>query len=68
MVINKSLISSDLFSSSAFQEGWTANGSEVVEASATAVANPNAGNDACVPKDNTALSNKFCFRCAAVSI
>jgi peptidoglycan hydrolase-like protein with peptidoglycan-binding domain len=54
-LINKSLISSDLFSSSAFQEGWTANGSEVVEASATAVANPNAGNDACVPKDNTAL-------------
>ena len=53
--LDKSLISSDLFSSNAFQAGWTANGSEVVEASATAVANPNAGNDACVPKDNTAL-------------
>ena len=54
-LVSKSLISSDLFSNSTFQEGWTANGSEVVEASTTAVANPNAGNDACVPRDNTAL-------------
>ena len=54
-MVSKSLISSDLFSSSIFQDGWTANGSEVVEASSTAVANPNAGNDACVPRDNTAL-------------
>ena len=54
-MVNKSLISSDLFSNSIFQDGWTANGSEVVEASSTAVANPNAGNDACVPRDNTAL-------------
>ena len=54
-MVSKSLISSDLFSNSIFQDGWTANGSEVVEASSTAVANPNAGNDACVPRDNTAL-------------
>jgi len=54
-MVSKSLISSDLFSSSNFQTGWTASGSEVVEASTTAVENPNAGNDACVPKDNTAL-------------
>ena len=54
-MVSKSLISRDLFSNSIFQDGWTANGSEVVEASSTAVANPNAGNDACVPRDNTAL-------------
>ena len=54
-MVGKSLISSDLFASNNFQAGWTANGSEVVEASATAVANPNAGNDACVPRDNTNL-------------
>ena len=54
-MVGKSLISSDLFASNNFQAGWTANGSEVVEASTTAVANPNAGNDACVPRDNTNL-------------
>ena len=54
-MVSKSLISSDTFNSNPFQEGWSANGSEVEDASATAVSNPNAGNDACVPKDNSGL-------------
>ena len=54
-MVSKSLISSDTFNSNPFQEGWSANGSEVEDASATAVSNPNAGNDACVPKDNSSL-------------
>ena len=54
-LVDKSLISSDTFNSNPFQEGWSANGSEVQDASATAVSNPNAGNDACVPKDNSGL-------------
>ena len=54
-LVEKSLVSASVFDSNPFQEGWTANGGEVSEASSTAVSNPNAGNDACVPKDNSAL-------------
>jgi hypothetical protein len=46
-------VSSSVFASNPFQEGWTANGGEVADAGSTAVSNPNAGNDACVPKDNS---------------
>ena len=54
-LVNKSLISSDLFNSNPFQDGWTPNGSEVQDASATAVSNPNADNNSCIPKDNSNL-------------
>jgi len=54
-MVEKSLVSASVFDSNPFQEGWTANGGEVSEASSTAVSNPNAGNDACVPKDNSSL-------------
>ena len=54
-LVEKSLVSASVFDSNPFQEGWTANGGEVSEASSTAVSNPNAGNDACVPKDNSSL-------------
>tara|TARA_B100000900_G_scaffold58102_1_gene43580 strand:- start:338 stop:3307 length:2970 start_codon:yes stop_codon:yes gene_type:complete len=54
-LINRSLISSDIFNSNPFQDGWTPNGSEVQDVSATAVSNPNAGNNSCIPKDNSNL-------------
>lgn len=54
-LVEKSLISTELFNSAPFQNGWTPSGGEVEEASATAVSNPNAGNDECVPADNSAL-------------
>ena len=49
-------MSSDLFNVTPFQNSWTANGGEVADAGSTAVSNPNAGNDACVPKDNSNTS------------
>src|SRR6056300_1919326 len=55
-LVNKSLVSSDLFNVTPFQSSWTANGGEVADAVSTAVSNPNAGNDACVPKDNSNAS------------
>ena len=54
-LVDKSLIPSSVFDANPFQAGWTANGGEVTEASSTAVSNPNAGNDACVPQDNSSL-------------
>ena len=54
-LVDKSLIPSSVFDVNPFQAGWTANGGEVTEASSTAVSNPNAGNDACVPQDNSSL-------------
>ena len=55
-LVEKSLVSASVFDSNPFQDSWTANGGEVSEASSTAVSNPNAGNDACVPKDNSSLT------------
>ena len=55
-LIEKSLISNDLFNSNHFNNSWTPSGGEVTDSGTTAVSNPNAGNDACVPKDNTNVS------------
>ena len=41
-LVNKSLVSSDLFNVTPFQSSWTANGGEVADAGSTAVSNPNA--------------------------
>ena len=54
-MIKKSLISSDLFNTVYFQSSWKAVGGEVEDAGSTAVSNPNAGNDNCVPSDNSSL-------------
>ena len=54
-LVEKSLIPTSVFDAIPFQAGWAANGGEVTEASSTAVSNPNAGNDACVPQDNSSL-------------
>ena len=54
-LLEKSLIPTSVFDVNPFQAGWAANGGEVTEASSTAVSNPNAGNDACVPQDNSSL-------------
>ena len=54
-LVEKSLIPTSVFDNNPFQAGWAANGGEVTEASSTAVSNPNAGNDACVPQDNSSL-------------
>ena len=54
-LVEKSLIPTSVFDVNPFQAGWAANGGEVTEASSTAVSNPNAGNDACVPQDNSSL-------------
>ena len=54
-LVEKSLIPTSVFDANPFQAGWTANGGEVTEASSTAVSNPNAGNDACGPQDNSSL-------------
>ena len=54
-LVEKSLIPTSVFDVNPFQAGWIANGGEVAEASSTAVSNPNAGNDACVPQDNSSL-------------
>ena len=55
-LVDKSLVSNSIFDVSPFQKGWTAYGGEVADAGSTAVTNPNAGNDACIPKDNSNLS------------
>ena len=55
-MVNKSLISSTLFNTTPFGGGWTAVEGEVDDAGSTAVSNPNAGNDDCVPQDNSELS------------
>ncbi len=52
-LISNSLISSDLFNSTPFQQGWESSGGEVEDAASTAVSNPNSGNDDCTAKDNT---------------
>ena len=54
-MVSKSLISSNLFDSAPYRSGWSAGSGEVEDAAQTAVSNPNAGNDACVPKDNSNL-------------
>ena len=54
-MVSKSLISSNLFDNAPYRSGWSAGSGEVEDAAQTAVANPNAGNDACVPKDNSNL-------------
>jgi SpoIID/LytB domain protein len=54
-LVEKSLVPTSVFDANPFQAGWAANGGEVTEASSTAVSNPNAGNDACVPKDNSSI-------------
>jgi len=54
-LVEKSLVPTSVFDANPFQAGWAANGGEVTEASSTAVSNPNAGNDACVPQDNSSL-------------
>tara|TARA_Y100001935_G_scaffold255586_1_gene269724 strand:- start:4811 stop:7777 length:2967 start_codon:yes stop_codon:yes gene_type:complete len=54
-LVEKSLVPTSIFDANPFQAGWAANGGEVTEASSTAVSNPNAGNDACVPQDNSSL-------------
>ena len=54
-LIEKSLVPTSVFDANPFQAGWAANGGEVTEASSTAVSNPNAGNDACIPQDNSSL-------------
>jgi SpoIID/LytB domain protein len=54
-LVEKSLIPASVFNTNPFQAGWAANGGEVTEVSSTAVSNPNAGNDACIPQDNSSL-------------
>ena len=54
-LVEKSLIPVSVFNANPFQAGWAANGGEVTEVSSTAVSNPNAGNDACIPQDNSSL-------------
>ena len=44
-----------MFNSSPFNNSWEPSGGEVENVAETAVSNPNAGNDACVPKDNSAI-------------
>lgn len=55
-LVEKSLLSSDVFNTNYFNNSWTPTGGEVEDAGSTAVSNPNAGNDACVPKDNSNLT------------
>ena len=52
-LVSNSLISSDLFNVTPFQQGWETSGGEVEDAASTAVSNPNSGNDACTGKDNS---------------
>ena len=51
-LVEKSLISSDLFNSDNFNNSWQPTGGEIADAGSTGVNNPNSGNDACVPRDN----------------
>ena len=52
-LVSKSLISSDVYNQTPFQNGWEPVGGEVESAAQTAVSNPNEGNDDCVEKDNS---------------
>jgi len=52
-LVSNSLISSNLFNVTPFQQGWETTGGEVEDAASTAVSNPNSGNDACTGKDNS---------------
>jgi SpoIID/LytB domain protein len=52
-LVSKSLISSDVYNQTPFQNGWEPVGGEVESAAQTAVSNPNEGNDDCVAKDNS---------------
>ena len=54
-LVEKSLVPATVFDTNPFQGSWAANGGEVEEATSTAVSNPNAGNDACTPQDNSGL-------------
>ncbi len=54
-LVGKSLISTNLFELSPFNNSWEPSGGEVENVAETAVSNPNAGNDACVPKDNSGI-------------
>jgi SpoIID/LytB domain protein len=55
-LVEKSLISSDLFNSDNFNNSWQPTGGEIADAGSTGVNNPNSGNDACVPRDNSGLA------------
>jgi len=55
-LIEKSLVSKELFDSNYFANSWIPSSGEVVDSGSTAVSNPNSGNDACVPRDNTNIS------------
>ena len=54
-MINNNLVPSSVFTPNIFQNGWTALVGEVESDNSTAVANPNEGNDNCVPSDNSSL-------------
>ena len=54
-LIKNSKIPSGVFTTSLFQPGWEAAYGEVAEVESTAVSNPNSGNDACIPKDNSSI-------------
>ena len=54
-LVKNSNVPSGVFTANIFQPGWQAAYGEVKDAESTAVSNPNSGNDACVPKDNTTL-------------
>ena len=55
-LVSKSLISTNLFNASPFNNSWEPAGGEVANVAETAVSNPNAGNDACVGKDNSSVT------------
>ncbi len=55
-LVSKSLISTNLFNTSPFNNSWEPSGGEVANVAETAVSNPNAGNDACVGKDNSSVT------------
>jgi len=52
-LIEKSFISSELFNSDNFSNSWQPTSGEVADAGNTGVNNPNSGNDACIPRDNS---------------
>ncbi|MDA2970293.1 MAG: peptidoglycan-binding protein, partial [Actinomycetota bacterium] len=54
-MINNNLVPSSVFTQNIYQDGWTTSVGEVVDANSTAVTNPNAGNDNCIPSDNSSL-------------
>jgi peptidoglycan hydrolase-like protein with peptidoglycan-binding domain len=54
-LVKNSNIPSGVFTANIFQPGWQVAYGEVKDTESTAVSNPNSGNDACVPKNNTTL-------------